>query len=107
MSVAAAIEWIRLRAGKLSDYDVQYVYVLDRENRLAGVLRLRDLLLASDAARLDKIMIPSPRSVTDDLPLDDLREFFTEHQYLGVPVINMTGQMQGVVNPNSRRSCPR
>ncbi len=98
MSVATAIDGIRTRAGELSDYDVQYVYVLDRANRLVGVLRLRDLLLASDATRLDKIMIPNPRSVTDYLPLDDLREFFTEHQYLGVPVVNKTGQMQGVVN---------
>jgi len=98
LTVAAAIESIRQRASELSDYDVQYVYVRDVQNSLVGVLRLRDLLLASDETRLDRVMITNPRSVNDYLPLDDLREFFTEHQYLGVPVVNESGQMMGVVN---------
>src|SRR5690606_28095915 len=37
---------LRARAEEYSEYDVQYVYVIDRHGKLVGVLRLRDLLLA-------------------------------------------------------------
>jgi magnesium transporter len=80
-----------------SDYDVQYAYVVRRSGVLAGVLRLRDLLLAGDTQRIDRIMISQPLSVQDTDTLRRLGEFFDEHQFVGVPVTDASGFLVGIV----------
>ncbi len=46
------------------DYHVQYFYVVDRQGRLAGVLRMHDLLFPARETRLTQVMIASPLSVS-------------------------------------------
>jgi magnesium transporter len=46
IAVRDVVEDMRSRADEYRDYDVQYTYVCDALQRLTGVLRLRDLLLA-------------------------------------------------------------
>jgi magnesium transporter len=45
------------------DYHVQYFYVVDREGRLAGVLRIHDLLFPARETRLTQVMRSLPRCV--------------------------------------------
>ncbi|MDZ4852376.1 MAG: magnesium transporter [Pirellulaceae bacterium] len=96
-SVGDVIEDMRDRADEYRDYDVQYAYVCDDQNRLTGVLRLRDLLLARRETPIADLMIRTPVSVRDNTPLDDLADFFENHHYLGVPVTDLDGQLLGVV----------
>lgn len=56
-TVAEVIDDLRDHADAYRDYDLQYAYVCDRANRLVGVLRLRDLLLAHGQEVLDEVMI--------------------------------------------------
>lgn len=88
---------LRARAEELEDYAVQYAYVADPDLRLAGVLRLRDLLLAPDHRGVRELMIPRPLTVRDDATLDELEDFFEKHNFLGVPVVDAQGRMLGVV----------
>lgn len=96
-SVGDVVEDMRERAEEYRDYDVQYAYVCDKQNRLRGVLRLRDLLLAKRSRPIAELMITDPVSVRDDTELDDLADFFDRHHFLGVPVVNDAGELKGVV----------
>ena len=58
------------------DYHVQYFYVVDREEKLAGVLRMHDLLFPARETRLTQVMISSPLSVSDKASLKELRGVF-------------------------------
>lgn len=78
-------------------YDVQYAYVTGRRRRLVGVLRMRDLLLASRSQPVTEIMIENPLSVADSTPLDDLIDFFDVHHFVGVPVVDARGRLLGVL----------
>ena len=83
------------------DYHVQYFYVVDREDRLAGVLRMHDLLFPARETRLTQVMLPSPLSVPDDASLKALEEFFEEHHLFGVPVVDDRRRLVGVVLPGA------
>ena len=83
------------------DYHVQYFYVVDRKGRLAGVLRMHDLLFPTRETRLTQVMLPSPLSVPDDASLKALEEFFEEHHLFGVPVVDDRRRLVGVVLPGA------
>ena len=83
------------------DYHVQYFYVVDREEKLAGVLRMHDLLFPARDTRLSQVMLPSPLSVSDKASLRELQEFFEEHHLFGVPVVDDGRRLVGVVLPSA------
>lgn len=97
-TVATTLRRLRDRAEQLRRLDVQYAYVVAKGRRLVGVLRLRDLLLAEESARLSDIMIANPISVSADLPLGELVSFFEAHAFLGVPVVDQDHQLLGAVS---------
>ena len=86
---------------KYSDYNVQYFYVVDSNRKLSGVMRMHDLLFPSRRKRLGDIMIPSPWSVSDTTPLNELKSFFEEHKLFGVPVVDDNQRLVGVVQPRA------
>lgn len=96
-SVGDVVDDFQRNAEAYSDYDVQYTYVVSPSGALAGVLRLRELLLAPRSKPINRLMIPDPRAVRDNDSLDRLGEFFDEHQFLGVPVVDAAGVLVGVV----------
>lgn len=97
--VSDVLENFQLMREKYANYHVQYIYVLDNERRLVGVLRMHDLLFPSRTAQLRELMIPRPLSVKVDDTLEELREFFDDHKLFGVPVLDKEGRMAGVVLP--------
>jgi len=96
--VNSVIVEMRHNVNKYSDFQVQYAYVVDVRSRLVGVLRLRDLLLSDNDTKLNKIMIQSPVSLVDTTELTELRRFFDDHAFVGVPVTNVDGVLLGVVD---------
>lgn len=96
-TVADVVEHLQNNADEFSDFDVQYVYVVNAEGRLKGVLRLRDLVLSPRSTPINRLMIQNPLSVSDHTPLRDLHYFFVEHKYVGVPVVDADEKMVGVL----------
>ena len=80
-------------------YNVQYLYVTDAENRLLGVLRMRDLLFPSRTTKLKTLMISNPYKVNVDASLEELHNFFEEHNLFGVPVVDNESRLLGIVLP--------
>ena len=96
-TVNQVLETLRRDVDRLRQLEVQYAYVIDISRRLVGVLRLRDMLLAAGDRQLSEIMIRNPMSIHVDTELPQLEEFFDDHAFLGVPVINDNRQLLGVV----------
>jgi len=81
------------------NYNVQYFFVVEHDRRLAGVLRVHDLLFPARQTRLSDIMIRSPLCVSDQASLAELEIFFDEHKLLGVPVVDSDRHLVGLVLP--------
>jgi len=96
-STQDVVDDIRAGAESYARYPTQYLFVVDREQRLVGVLRLRDLLLSSRTARVDQIMIAEPLSIGHHAKMEDVDDFFERHGFLAVPVVDELGRLLGVV----------
>ena len=86
-------------AGREEDYElnhVLYIYVTNRAGELLGVARIRDIVVASPEARLVDILHPA-LSIKDTTPLDELEDFFDDHNLSAVPVVDDSNRILGVV----------
>jgi magnesium transporter len=103
MLVKDVLDDLRAQGEEYSDYDIQYAYVVSGSGRLIGVLRLRDLLMAPRSKTIKEIMIKEPLHVNVNMALRDLKDFFRQYSFLGVPVVNGDGKLVGVVRSASAR----
>ncbi len=85
-------------ADEYRDYDVQYAYLVDEQERLIGVLRMRDLLLSKRSKPIAENMIAKPLSVYDTTSIEELFDMFDRHHFFGVPVVTLDGVLIGVVH---------
>lgn len=100
-TIGDVLQDMQAKHEQYADYNVQYLYVTDDQRRLSGVLRLRDLLFPNRRATLESIMIKNPLKVTVDATVEDMRNFFEEHQLVGVPVVDAGNRLLGVVLPEA------
>lgn len=94
--VEDVLDDLRDKAEQYAHYDVQYAYVLSEE-RLVGVLRLRDLLLSPRSMPIALIMIAEPIHVHGDARLEELKRVFDRHPLFGIPAVDEQHRMIGVV----------
>jgi magnesium transporter len=92
-----AIEYIRQQIEKPDV--VYYVYVVDSPDnqRLHGVVSLRDLLLARPDEPLSGYMRRSPRTVRPEERAAEAARVMTEYNLLALPVTDESGRMLGLV----------
>lgn len=96
-SVSQVITKLQANAQTFSDFAVQYIYVVDADGVLKGVLPLRSLLLSTGDSFVKNVMIPDPLSVNVHAPLKELRNFFEDHKFLGVPVVDSEQKLVGLL----------
>lgn len=96
-TIADVLEHLRAHAEEYADFGVQYVYVVDRNRVLKGVIRLRDLVIRPGHTPLIEIMIPDPVSVLSDMPLRELEALFDRYNYIGLPVTDSQKRLVGIV----------
>lgn len=100
-TIRDVLEDLQINSEKYSEYNVQYIYVTDSEHRLEGVLRMRDLLFPRRSMELEKLMIRNPYKIIATATLDDLRNFFEEHNLFGAPVVDHDNRLVGIVLPEA------
>jgi magnesium transporter len=76
---------------------ITYVFVVDDEERLRGVVAMREMLLASPDQRLDEIMIADPFHLTPKMPLVEAMRATMVRHYPVYPVCNDDGKLIGLI----------
>ena len=94
LTVAQAIEAIRQYPRKESFF---YVYCVDADQHLVGVLSLRSLILANPAAQLKGIMVQSVVRTQIDSSPEEVAQVVSKYDLLSVPVVDMQNTLVGVV----------
>jgi magnesium transporter len=101
MTVEAILNDIQTNREKYIEFGVQYAYILSNDKHLLGVLPVRNLLFARRQQQASEIMIPNPTTVRAYDTVEELKDIFEEHNYLGLPVVNKDGQLIGIIDRDS------
>lgn len=95
MTAGEALAYVR-RVNKAVE-TVTDLYVLEADGRLAGVVSLRDLVVAPPSRRVDKIMNRQVVSVTPETDQEQVARLVSLYDYLALPIVNADGIMLGVI----------
>jgi magnesium transporter len=95
LTVTEALESLRQQAPQGR---IIYLYVVDDDNRLRGVIPTRRLLLSQPDARVADIMIPTVVALPESATVLEACEFFIQHRFLALPVVDSERRLMGVVD---------
>ncbi|MHB8740532.1 MAG: magnesium transporter, partial [Coriobacteriia bacterium] len=95
MSVQQVIEHLRGEAAEREG--IYYIFVVDEDRRLEGVISLRDLVISEPETLIEALL---SRDVTTVGPDDDqelVAETMSKYDLLALPVVDETGKLLGIV----------
>lgn len=95
LTTGEAIE--RIRQLREEYEDLSYVYVVDEEDRLQGVISFRDLVFRRPGAPLADVMVHDPVAVTTLTDREEVGEIAQRYHLFGVPVTDQNGVLVGMV----------
>jgi len=76
---------------------IYYVYVLDAEEHLLGVLSLHKLVLSQPETRVRQLMISDPFRVRADADQEAAAKTLTDHNLLALPVVDDENRLLGII----------
>src|SRR5260221_4731420 len=96
LGVDGAISYLRRQTRERVE-SIYYAYVLDEQQKLAGVVSFRQLMMARGDARVRDVMISELIAVHDDMDQEAVSRKFAEADLMALPVIDVEGRMKGIV----------
>ena len=91
--VATCIREMRKQAEDLDE--IYYIYVVNDENILLGILSLKALLLASASTRVKDIYDTVVRSVQTDTDSEEVAQIMEKYDLIVLPVTDSIGRLMG------------
>ena len=90
MDIDEAIAYLRRQAGQVET--IYYAYVLDTDQRLLGIVSLRDLLSARRDRQVHQVMRRRFQSVRENERQEAVTKLMTDHRLLAIPVLDHIGR---------------
>lgn len=94
-TIANAITHVRLVAADVEN--IYYMYVLDKEDRLKGIISIRDLISSNPNALVSDVMEKDIVSVNASTPQEEVAALISKYDYIAMPVVNDKQQILGVI----------
>ncbi|HEO8420221.1 magnesium transporter [Niallia sp. FSL W8-0635] len=76
---------------------LSYLYVIDQNRKLVGVVSYRDLLIAEPQDKIRDIMYERVISVTVDQDQEEVAQTIQKYDFLAIPVVNHENILMGIV----------
>jgi magnesium transporter len=74
-----------------------YLYVIDREKRLIGIVGFRELVISEPSVRMDDIMEHEVIYVTSGSDQEDVARIMTRYDLAAIPVVDDQQRLMGVI----------
>jgi len=95
MTVAEAIAFLRQHYH--SAEDMYYLYVLDRNEKLIGVVNLRVLILSEPEQTIEAIMNHEVVSISVDEDQEEAVKLLSRYDLLSLPVVDKNNRLVGII----------
>ena len=96
MTADEAISYLHKQARERVE-TIYYVYVLDAQQRLVGVVSFRQLFEAPGSMKVRDLMQTEVVTVSEQMDQEDVGLLFARHSLLAIPVVDTERHMKGVV----------
>src|SRR6266581_2146134 len=95
LTVEEALVYLRQHSEHLEM--IYYLYIVDAEQHLVGVVSLRQLVVAEPSTRLHDLMDTDVLKVTTDTDQEEVARIISKYDLLGVPVVDGDNRLVGIV----------
>jgi magnesium transporter len=95
ISAEEALDRLRLQAP--DSETIYYIYIVDDQRRLQGVLSLRELIIAPRRAMLKDLMEHRIFTVHDNDDREKVARAMSEYDLIAIPVVDSDGKLVGIV----------
>jgi len=92
-SMPECIRQMRMQAEDMDE--IYYVYVVDNEDRLRGILPLKTLITHPSVSKIKHVMETDPFAVKTDTGLDEVAQDFEKYDLVVMPVVDSIGRLVG------------
>ncbi|MDE5648282.1 MAG: CBS domain-containing protein, partial [Muribaculaceae bacterium] len=92
-SMPECIKQMRMQAEDMDE--IYYVYVVDNDDRLKGILPLKTLITHPSVSKIKHVMDEDPVSVKADMPIDEVALDFEKYDLVAMPVVDSIGRLVG------------
>lgn len=92
-SMPQCIEEMRKQAEDMDE--IYYVYVIDDDERLKGVLPLQRLITNPSVSKIKHVMKKDPIAVRDSDSIEDVAETIGKYDLVALPVVDSIGRLVG------------
>lgn len=76
---------------------IYYIFVVDEDKRLAGVISLRDLIVADDETMIAEIMNDRVVSVSVREDQEEVARMMRDYNFLALPVVDFQNHLLGII----------
>jgi len=76
---------------------IYYIYVLDGDDRLKGIVTLRHLLSSDPSMSIAELMSENIVSVRIDTNIKRVAQLFFKYNFVAIPVVNDENRLQGII----------
>jgi magnesium transporter len=87
-----------IRDSHREPHSLSYLYLVDDEKTLLGVVDIREIVLAADTVLLGDLMASPVVSAQGDDRREDLVELFTRYQFHMIPIVDEHDRLIGVIH---------
>jgi magnesium transporter len=95
MTVEEALAY--LRAAKPLAEEAYYLYVLDGQNRLQGIVNLRELIVSPPGEHIENVMTSEIVSVRPGTDQEEVARLLQHYRVKAIPVVNEDGVLEGII----------
>ena len=96
MRVDEAVTYLRRQARRPIE-TINYFYVLEQDQKLLGVVSLRDLFLQPENQLISEIMQSDVVSVLEETKQEDISRLMKQHDLLAIPVVDEGNYLKGII----------
>ncbi|MCK5848454.1 MAG: CBS domain-containing protein [Caldisericia bacterium] len=87
----------KIREDAFGEGSISYIYVVDLENEIKGILSIQSLILADENNPLSVIMTSKVVTIRDTDFKDDIAVKMEKYHLLALPVVDKNNRIQGIV----------
>ncbi|MDO5017303.1 MAG: magnesium transporter [Porphyromonas sp.] len=94
-SMPKCLEELRAQAGETDE--VYYIYVVNDEERLQGILPIKKLLTSPNVSKIKNIIVRDPVIVHENDSVEEVVRTFERYDLVAIPVVDSIGRLSGVI----------